>query len=368
MLIAALIPLLLACPKIDEGGSKQDTTTIPQSVTTAPARGALDSVSGVPAVPRDSVSPATADSGNVQLFPATPRRGDVVFAYAEGVASSIPRCAWKGAPLPCYSHGTGVLAIIPLPADEPAGTFTLSIDRAGGPISRQVSVVDRDFGRDLIFLDSARYALLSRTRDIARDGRAVLSVLSSESPEQLWSGAWTDPVNVTKELAKGEGYGVERFYYRASDSSRSVRVSATARVRGSFGADTMATAAGDAPGWRHSGIDIAAPRRTFVVAPARGVVSDIGDYVLTGRTVVLDHGRGIHTAYFHLDTVLVHKGDVIAKGKNIARVGGTGLATGPHLHYGIYIHGKDVDPSAWRSMPRFVLSPGSDSTRRGTPR
>ena len=364
LLIAALIPLLLACPKIDEGGSKQDTTTIPQSVTTAPPGGALDSVSGVPAVPRDSVSPATADSGNVQLFPATPRRGDVIFAYAEGVASSIPRCAWKGAPLPCYSHGTGVLAIIPLPADEPAGTFTLSIDRAGGPINRQISVVDRDFGRELVFLDSARYALLRRPTDIARDGRAVLSALSSETPEQLWSGAWADPVKPTKE----DDYGVERFYYRASDSSRAVTVSASARVRGSFGADTAATAAGDAPGWRHSGIDIAATRRYRVLAPAKGRVADIGDYVLTGRTLIVDHGRGVHSAYFHLDTVLVQKGDVIPKGHPIARVGATGLATGPHLHYGIYIHGKDVDPSAWRSMPRFVLSPGSDSTRRTTPR
>jgi murein DD-endopeptidase MepM/ murein hydrolase activator NlpD len=356
--ILAAVLLLGACPATDDQGGKQDTTTVaPASVATPPA--ALDSVSGVPAVPRDSTA-APVDSGNIQIAPAAPRRGDVVFAFADGIASALPRCVWKGAPLPCYSHGTGVLAIVPLSADEPAGTYTLSIDRPGGRINRQITVAERDFGRELIFLDSARYALIRKSADLARDARVIRATLSSETPERQWSGAWRDPI----AGARGTGYGVERFYYRASDSSRSVSIPSTAKVRGSFGADTTAIAGSDAPGWRHSGVDIPARRSASVVAPASGTVAEVATFVLTGRTIFLDHGRGVHSAYFHLDTILVQKGDRVRQGRSIARVGDTGLATGPHLHYGIYVHGKDVDPAAWKQMPPFVLSASADSAAR----
>jgi murein DD-endopeptidase MepM/ murein hydrolase activator NlpD len=71
----------------------------------------------------------------------------------------------------------------------------------------------------------------------------------------------------------------------------------------------------------------------------------------------LDHGQGVHSAYFHLDTVLVREGDLVARGASLARVGATGLATGPHLHYGIYLHGKDVDPATWHAVPSATLDP-----------
>ena len=353
-----------ACPAVPDDAAKEDTTTVAPQAAPPPATGAVDSISGVPAVPRDSLADAGADSGIVRIVPASPRRGDVVFVFAEGVASTLPRCAWKGAPLPCYSHGTGVLAYIPLTAEEPAGTYTLSIERAGGRINRQITVADRDFGRELIFLDSTRYALLGRSADLARDARVVRSTLASETPDRLWSGEWRDPI----ASSRSAGYGVERFYYRASDSSRAVTIPSNARVRGTFGADTTATGGSDAPGWRHSGVDIPARRGASVVAPANGVVAEVGTFVLTGRTVFVDHGRGVHSAYFHLDTILVQKGDRVREGRAIARVGESGLATGPHLHYGIYIHGKDVDPASWRAMPPFVLSASADTSARAKTR
>jgi murein DD-endopeptidase MepM/ murein hydrolase activator NlpD len=48
----------------------------------------------------------------------------------------------------------------------------------------------------------------------------------------------------------------------------------------------------------------------------------------------------------------------------VARVGETGLTTGPHLHYGIYVHGKDVDPDAWRDMPPYLTRAAPDSAPR----
>jgi murein DD-endopeptidase MepM/ murein hydrolase activator NlpD len=143
------------------------------------------------------------------------------------------------------------------------------------------------------------------------------------------------------------------------------------RTHGSFGTDTTEAPApsgkgsDNPPGWRHAGIDIGAARGTAVAAPAAGTVADVGQYILTGNTVLVDHGQGVFSAYFHLDTVLVRKGDRVRAGRTLGRVGATGLATGPHLHYGIYIHGRDVDPLAWRDLPPFALG---DSTSVATRR
>lgn len=345
-----------ACEVVSSKSGKQDTTTVVSTATSAPVSDT--SGAGVPAAPPESSSTAGArDTGVVTLSPDRPVRGGVLFALAEGVASDIPRCSWKGATLPCVRVSKGVLAIVPLPADEAAGTFTLAFERPAGRITRQITVADRDFGRELVFLDSAHYALVRRTSDVARDARALRGVLATESDQRLWRGSWGVPL----KGARSAGYGVERFYYRAADSSRAISLSSDMKTRGTFGLDTSA-AASNVPSWRHAGVDIAAARNTSVNAPAAGTVADVGEYILTGRTVIIDHGQGVMSAYFHLDTVLVRRGDQVAAGKRIGRVGATGLATGPHLHYGIYIHGKDVDPAAWSAMPAFVRDDSKPSS------
>lgn len=349
LITAAAGTLLFAAGcEVVSSSKKQDTTTLVNTATNVPATDTTGA--GVPATPPDSLAMSTLrDSGTVTLYPDRPVRGGVLFALAEGVATDTPRCSWKGAALPCARVSKGVLAIVPLPADDAPGTFTLTFDRPAGRITRQITVADRDFGRELVFLDSAHYALVKRTSDVARDARALRGVLATESDQRLWHGSWGVPLKGTRSA----GYGVERFYYRAADSTRAITLAPDMKTRGTFGLDTN-SAASNVPSWRHAGVDIAASRGSSVNAPAAGNVVDVGSYVLTGNTVVIDHGQGVMTAYFHLDTALVRRGDQVAAGKRIGRVGATGLATGPHLHYGIYIHGKDVDPSAWSAMPAFV--------------
>ena len=347
-----IIPILVlatACSVEKANRDAPDTTTTAPAADTVPrgdtARGAVFDTT--PAL-------AAADSGSVLLGPDEIRRGGVVVAVAQGLVVERPRCSWKGTPLPCYRTPAGVRAIVPLPADEPGGRYALVIDRPASRITRELTVAERDFGKELIFLDDSTYAILRRGRDIARDARALRRILETETSEQHWSGSWRMPV----EGGKSSGYGVERFYHRASDSTRVVTLESSARARGAFGVDTGAATQG-APAWRHAGVDIAVARGTGVRAPQAGAVADVGDYALTGRTLILDHGQGVHSAYFHLDTVLVSKGDVVRRGATLARVGATGLATGPHLHYGIYLHGKDVDPAAWHAISSATLDPAT---------
>lgn len=118
----------------------------------------------------------------------------------------------------------------------------------------------------------------------------------------------------------------------------------TGRISTLFGSQRI-YANGEA-GSYHSGIDIARPIGTVVLAPADGVVTLVADhpFTLEGNLLLVDHGMGLSSAFMHLSQIDVRVGDHVRQGQPIALVGKTGRATGPHLHWGLRWQRARLDP------------------------
>lgn len=103
----------------------------------------------------------------------------------------------------------------------------------------------------------------------------------------------------------------------------------------------------------HMGVDYAAPEGAPVVAANSGRIALAEELTVRGKTVIIDHGLGVHTGYFHLSGIAVASGQEVEGGTLIGYVGSTGLATGAHLHWEIRIGEIGVDPTEWaaRAIP-----------------
>lgn len=114
------------------------------------------------------------------------------------------------------------------------------------------------------------------------------------------------------------------------------------RISGRFGNQRVYNGSPKSP---HSGMDIAVPQGTPVLAPAAGIVTFANaDLYLTGGTVLLDHGHGVSSNFLHLSRIDVKVGDRVEQGQVIGAVGATGRATGPHLHWGMNWFDVRIDP------------------------
>ena len=115
------------------------------------------------------------------------------------------------------------------------------------------------------------------------------------------------------------------------------------RISGRFGAQRIYNGS---PGSYHSGLDIAMPAGTPFVAPADGVVvlAAKDAFTLEGHLLMIDHGMGLNSAFLHCSELLVEEGQHVRQGQVIGKVGATGRASGPHLHWGMKWNAARVDP------------------------
>lgn len=164
---------------------------------------------------------------------------------------------------------------------------------------------------------SAAQEFVAVNRDLRRQNENTISeACGTSKPEKMWDGSFVQLSNsqVQSNFADQRSYIYEK---NVIDHAR------------------------------HLGYDLAVTRRYPVEAANGGVVVLAGPLGIYGNTVILDHGFGVCTLYSHLSAINVSVGDRVAKGQNLGRTGETGLATGDHLHYGVYIHGVPVLPLEW---------------------
>ncbi|HWH77858.1 MAG TPA: M23 family metallopeptidase, partial [Candidatus Binatus sp.] len=145
---------------------------------------------------------------------------------------------------------------------------------------------------------------------IRREQAAFAHAFAVTSAEQLWNGPFIRPV---PQEASASSFGSRRI------------INGVAR----------------AP---HTGTDLSAPMGTEVLAVNSGRVVLVGNYFFAGGSVVVDHGGGLFTMYFHLSDFKVGEGTLVSKGDVLALSGDTGRVTGPHLHWGIRLNNSRVDP------------------------
>ncbi len=236
--------------------------------------------------------------------------GGVVIVPLGAASPTPPRARFDGNPVFVTRAGDQWQAVIGIPLSAAPGEHELLVERPGETGAVSFTVAGKDYPAqrlkvaprqvDLSPEDLSRY---ERERQLQADALATFSPHMPATLAFEWPlrGRLSSP------------FGFRRYF---NDQARNP----------------------------HSGLDIAAPTGTAVKAPAAGIVVATGDYFFNGKTIFIDHGQGIVTMYCHLSEIGVQPGDEIATGQQIGKVGATGRATGPHLHFGVSLNRAMVEP------------------------
>ena len=254
----------------------------------------------------------------------TAKQGDVLYltVLAEGNPASV-QGRLRDRSIPFFKTGRedefGALVGIDM-ADEPATvTFTAAITYSDGHRERvfRVVVQAEEFRVQSMTLPKGQVEPdADALKRINREQEKVKAVLAGLTPERLWTAGFLVPVEGT--------------------------------VTGAFGSKRILNGQ---PRNQHSGEDIAAPLGAPVKAANDGIVRLMDDQFFSGISVILDHGLGLFTMYFHLDSATVKEGARVKRGDVIGTVGQSGRATGPHLHWGAWLNGSRVNPFSLAKLP-----------------
>ncbi len=264
--------------------------------------------------------PLPAQEAPLKLQPGAPRQGEALLVSLADPTAERVRVSWSGKSFPLYPDRGGWSGFVPVNPDTPAGPRRLTVHFAhrGTPEqeSRTVSVLPVKWAVQHLSMAPGT-ARLYHFPGSRREDAIVSGAIRTESGQRLWNGDWSLPAHGRTSTP----WGIRRI--------RNGR-----------------------PVGRHKGLDIAAPEGTPVSAPAAGRVVLASTFKKYGKAVVLDHGQGLTSLYLHMSALAVKKGQTVARGAPVGRVGMTGVATGPHLHWSVYVHGESLQPRFFTRLDR----------------
>lgn len=237
--------------------------------------------------------------------------GGVVVVDLGEAQGPAPEAKWQGRPVVVIPDGGRFKAVVGVALSVAPGDYELEVrEAAGGQRSVPLKITAKKYREQHLTVAPGQVDL--SPADAARVEKEQVQLATSYN-------SFSDALPATFVLRqptpgpRSDSYGSRRFFNKQ-------------------------------PRNPHSGMDIAASTGTPIIAPADGVVLEVGDFFFNGGTVIIDHGRGFVTLYCHLSGFDVKKGDVVKTGQRIGKVGATGRVTGAHLHFGVLLNGASVDP------------------------
>ena len=259
------------------------------------------------------------------LVAAAPASTTVAQTADLALAGELTQGGWARGQLP---RGMVALSLNDQPvAIAPDGQFLLAFDRDAGPEARLT--LRHGDGR----LTVQPLAISPRAWQIERVG---VGLRPGTAPSAEWAARRAGELAQIK-AARALDHPVQGWRQRFIWPVQG-------RLSGRFGSQRIYNGT---PGSYHSGLDIATGASgTPFVAPADGVVilAAQSPFSLEGRLLMIDHGMGLNSAFLHCSELAVNVGDVVRQGQYIGRIGATGRATGPHLHWSIKWRDSRLDP------------------------
>ncbi len=245
-------------------------------------------------------------------------QGATLSIFVRNLLPGTPAGRFGTTPLHFAPHEDGYVALVGIDAFAEPGLYELEL--SGGderglwqPLRALMTVAETGFDTQFIQVDESLDGLLDPVVRATED-EFLKSIFAVFSDEKHWSDVFQVPVTTTVVSA---GYGGRRSY-----NGGPIEI-------------------------YHTGVDYATATGTDVLAPAAGVVVFDDTTELRGGVIIIDHGLGVMTGYYHLSESLVDVGQSVAAGEVIGRVGSTGLSSGAHLHWDLRIMNVPVDPTPW---------------------
>ncbi|MGC8779579.1 MAG: peptidoglycan DD-metalloendopeptidase family protein [Anaerolineae bacterium] len=253
----------------------------------------------------------------VQFWPWPPAQGQTLAVWLRTRSAIGPTVRFGASDVSVMSRGRQHWAAVPIEALAPAGVRPLTVTVGSATWVFPVAIREGVFEMQEIPAEAAD-PILSQTEKVNAEWTRLAALFAERHP-----GDWTPrsrfvtPLPADATYEHSSPFGSRRTYGGASGLSA------------------------------HAGEDYAAAPGTPVLAPAAGRVVLAEPLFVRGNAVILDHGNGVFTGYWHLASLAVRAGERVDVGQVLGTVGNTGLSTGPHLHWELRIGGIAVDPLQW---------------------